>query len=57
MSVPVIGVGIALRHVSPQVALLGFAVFVTLGVAGAARWLLADPARSRSTAPVTAARR
>ncbi|TDC40409.1 MFS transporter [Micromonospora sp. 15K316] len=57
MSVPVIGVGIALRHVSPRVALLGFAVFVTLGVIGAARWLLADPARSPSAAPVAAVRR
>ncbi|SIQ34503.1 MFS transporter [Micromonospora avicenniae] len=57
LSIPVIGLGIALRQVSPRAGLLGFAVFITLGIVGAARWLLGDPDRSGSARPVAAAHR
>ncbi|RKR87931.1 putative MFS family arabinose efflux permease [Micromonospora pisi] len=52
LSVPVIGIGIALQHVSARVALLGFAVLVTLGVVAVARRLLDDPRPATAVRPV-----
>jgi MFS family permease len=43
VSLPVLGIGIALQYVSPQVALLGFAVAVGAGLLAAARPLLEPP--------------
>ena len=54
LSVPVIGIGIALQHVSARVALLGFAVLVAVGVLAVARRLL-GPRPTATVRPVTAA--
>jgi len=43
LSVPVIGVGIALQHVSTKSTLLGFAIVVAVGIAAAAPTLLRAP--------------
>jgi len=40
LSVPVVGAGVALQHVSPRVTLLGFALLIAAGVLGAAPRLL-----------------
>jgi hypothetical protein len=45
LSVPVIGLGIALQHLSTRVTLLGFSVVVSAGILAAAPVLL----RSRQT--------
>jgi MFS family permease len=57
LSVPVIGIGIALQHVSARVALLGFAVLVGVGVLAVARRLLAGPRPTTTVArPLATAR-
>ncbi|WP_326556080.1 MFS transporter [Micromonospora sp. NBC_01796] len=50
LSVPVIGIGIALQHVSARVALLGFAVLVAVGALAVARRLLAVPTPATTAA-------
>ncbi|MFI6763053.1 MFS transporter [Micromonospora sp. NPDC050417] len=52
LSVPVIGIGIALQQVSARLALLGFAVLVTLGVVAVARRLLDDPRPATAVRPM-----
>jgi MFS family permease len=44
VSLPVVGVGLALQHLSPRVTLLAFALVVALGIVAAAR-VLGAPAR------------
>jgi hypothetical protein len=44
LSLPVVGAGITLaRHVSPRVTILGFAIAVSVGIAGAAIKLVGGP--------------
>ena len=45
VSIPVIGVGIVLQHLSPRVTLLIFALAVGLGILAAARILVRPPAQ------------
>jgi MFS family permease len=45
LSIPVVGLGIALEHVSPRVALLAFAAAVGAGILGAAPMLVRAPGR------------
>ncbi|WP_210495884.1 MFS transporter [Patulibacter sp. SYSU D01012] len=51
LSVPVVGVGLALQGTSTRVALLGFAVLVVGAVLAAAPTLLGRPGRPASAAP------
>lgn len=43
LSVPVLGLGIALQHLSPHVTLLSFALIVGLGILAAAPVLVRPP--------------
>ena len=43
LSIPVLGLGIALQHVSPCVKLLSFALIVTFGILAAAPLLVRPP--------------
>jgi hypothetical protein len=50
LSLPVVGAGITLaRNVSPKTTILGFAIAVTLGIAGSAIKLVGGPTAERET--------
>ena len=56
ISLPVVGAGITLsRHVSPRVTILGFAIAVTVGIAGSAIKLLSDTTTPAPVEPTAAA--
>lgn len=56
LSLPVVGMGVALRHASVKTALLGFAVLVSLIIVTTAPWLVrshaaAEPPVARAPSP------
>jgi hypothetical protein len=57
LSLPVIGLGIALREASPRASLLGFAIVVAGGILTATPVLVATPGRTAAPALVSAGSR